>query len=190
MPADSPQLDGPDADAFGRQPGLAPPVRPALPWAWLAGLLCVLGFVVVALVRPPGPLDQRDLAYQRDGLLREGPVVTAQVGGVDLGGHVVVLVFDRNVPSRAALKSWLSELSPDRDVRLVLPAAATGLSVPVVVDPDGRLARAVELPRPRDGGLGIGYAIVDADRTVRYATLDPSWLRNGFEVATIAGTVE
>ena len=57
--------------------------------------------------------------------------------------------------------------------------------VEVVVDPDGRLADAVALPTPVDGGPGIGYAVVDSQRQVRYSTLDPAYLVNAFEVTTI-----
>lgn len=180
----------PDDLALGRVPGLLPPLRPGGAWLWLAALLAVLSFVVVALVRPPGPRDQADLAYQRDGLLRDGPVVPRSVAGVELGGRVVVLLFQRRSPTAGQMQRWLDELSDDREVRLVLPGPAPApLPVPVAVDPAGALARAVDLPRPNDGGRGIGYAVVDADRVVRYSTLDPSWLRNAFEVKTVATSV-
>lgn len=161
-----------------------------MPWLWLAFLLAALVFLVVVLVRPPGPLDQEVLADQRDGLLDAGPALPASVAGVDFGGRVVVLVFEREPPSTRRLAQWRSALAPSRDVVLVLPAAARTLSqVPIVVDPAGALAEAVDLPKPRDRGVGIGYAVVDSNRVVRYATLDPSWLSNAFEVATIASTV-
>ena len=176
---------------LGRAPGLLPPVRPRAAWLWLAGLLATLSFIVVALVRPPGPLDQADLAYQRDGLLDSGPVVGQQVAGVEFGGRVVVLLFERRAPSRERMSRWMRELAPDRDIRLVLPEPpAQDLGVPVVVDDTEQLARAVDLPTPNDGGVGVGYAVVDADRVVRYSTLDPSWLGNAFEVATVATSVE
>lgn len=181
--------DAEDLD-LGRVPGLLPPVGAVTPWLWLLSLLAVLSVVVIALVRPPGPLDQADLAYQRDGLLDDGPVVEQDVAGVRLGDRVVVLVFDRQAPSPQALRRWTGELTDGRDVRLVLPAPAPGSPVPVVVDPAGRLARAVDLPTPNDGGRGIGYAVIDASRTVRYSTLDPAWLSNAFEVATIATSVD
>lgn len=58
-----------------------------------------------------------------------------------------------------------------------------------VIDPTGALAAAVALPPPVGGGRGVGYAVVDAGRVVRYSTLDPSWPGNAFEVATIVGAV-
>ena len=146
--------------------------------------------MVLLLVRPPGPLDQPDLAYQRDGLLRDGPLVPPQVSGVAFGGRTVVLVFARQSPDPARLAAWRDGLSPGRDVLLVLPGPPSGApGVPVAVDPAGELARAVALPVPVDGRPGVGYAVVDAARTVRYSTLDPAWLDNAFEVATIARAV-
>ena len=47
----------------------------------------------------------------------------------------------------------------------------------------------VDLPTPVDQGRGIGYAVVDSDRQVQYSTLDPVYLTNAFEVATIVGSV-
>jgi hypothetical protein len=61
--------------------------------------------------------------------------------------------------------------------------------VEAVSDDEQRLAAAVNRPRPNAGGPGIGYAVVDSDRVVRYSTLDPEWAVNAFEVATIAGSV-
>ena len=68
---------------WGRVPGLRPPLATWAPLVWFVALALVLSFVIVALVRPPGPLDQPDPAYQRDGLLLDGTVVPAQVAGVD-----------------------------------------------------------------------------------------------------------
>ena len=171
----------------------APPLPAWAPVAWFAALAGVLTGVVVVLVRPPGPLDQPDQAYQRDGLLREGAVLPAQVAGVAFGGRPVVLLFDRRAPDAQRLAGWLDDVPARAAVRVVLPAPAPGLPADlrraVVVDPAGRLAAAVGLPVPVDGGPGIGYAVVDSTRRVRYATLDPAYLRNGFEVTTIVGSV-
>lgn len=169
----------------------APPVPPWAPLAWFAVLALVLAYVVVALVRPPGPLDQPDPASQRDGLLRDGPRVPPQVGDVAFGGRTVVLLFLREPPEPADVRAYAQGLPPAVELTVVLPFAADGseLPVPVAADPDGELAAAVELPTPVDGGRGIGYAVVDADRRVRYSTLDPAWRGNAFEVDTIAGAV-
>lgn len=50
-------------------------------------------------------------------------------------------------------------------------------------------AAAVDLPEPEDGGPGVGYAVIDSARVVRYATLDPRWHENAFELDTIVGAI-
>jgi len=97
------------------------------------------------------------------------------------------------------LDGWRRSLPPAAQVSVVVQGSAAADSAPggargdstglvnLVEDPEGRLASAVSLPRPVDGGPGIGYAVVDADGVVRYSTLDPAWADNAFEVATILG---
>lgn len=180
-------------DVWGRVPGLRPPLPAWAPLAWFAMLALALTVVILVLVRPPGPLDQSDPADQRDGLLLDGPVLPPEVAGVAFGGRPVVLLFDRELPEPDALARWLGAVSPHAEARLVVPfpgAETTELAgMPVLADRSGRLAAAVGLPTPVDGGPGIGYAVVDSDRQVRYATLDPAYLINAFEVATIVGAV-
>ena len=163
---------------------------PWAPLAWLAVLAAVLVVVVVVLARPPGPLDQPDPAYQRDGLLLDGPEVDGEVLGVAFGVRPVVLLFVREAPDPAALQQWAAQVPDGTDVRVVLPEpAAVRLPVPAVVDPRGRLAGTTGMPTPVDGGRPVGYAVVDSHSVVRYATLDPQYLDNAFEVATMAGAV-
>lgn len=181
-------------DDWGRIPGLRPPLPAWAPFVWFASLAVVLTVVVVWLGRPPGPLDQPDPAYQRDGLLVDGPTLPEDVAGVDFGGRPVVLLFDRSLPDRTALSQWLAAV-PDRAVvRLVLPEPAPRVvnfpRLEIVVDPSGLLADAVALPTPVDQGPGIGYAVVDSNRRVQYSTLDPVYLTNAFEIATIVGSVQ
>jgi hypothetical protein len=179
-----------EAHDWGRIPGRPPPLPSWAPLAWFVALAVVLTFVVVALVRPPGPLDDPDPAYQRDGLLLNGPVLPEQVAGVDFGGRAVVLLFVRDVPPADELAEWAAAVPEQAELRLVLPAPATDdLPVPTVVDPRNRLALAVDMPETVDGGKPVGYAVVDVDRVVRYATLDPDYLINAFEVTTIVGAV-
>jgi hypothetical protein len=181
---------GPDARAWGREPGRRPPLPAWAPLAWFAALAAVLTFVVVALVRPPGPLDDADPAYQRDGLLLNGPVLPEQVLDVSFGGRVVVLLFVREAPPVDELAEWAAAVPEQAELRLVLPAPPTeDLPLRTVVDPRNRLAQAVDMPEPVDGGRPVGYAVVDDQRVVRYATLDPDYLTNGFEVTTIVGAV-
>jgi hypothetical protein len=179
-----------EAHAWERTPGRRPPLPSWAPLAWFVALAVVLTFVIVALVGPPGPLDNPDPAYQRDGLLLNGPVVPEQVLGVDFGGRVVVLLFLRQAPQGDELAAWASAVPERAEVRVVLPAPTTeDLPAPMAVDPLNRLAGAVDMPEPVDGGRPVGYAVVDADRVVRYATLDPAFLTNSFEVTTIVGAV-
>jgi len=179
-----------EAHASGRTPGRRPPLPSWAPLAWWLTLAVVLTFVIVALVRPPGPLDDPNLAYQRDGLLLNGPAVPEQVVGVDFGGRAVVLLFVREAPQGDELAEWAAAVPEQAEVRVVLAAPTNKeLPVPTVVDPLDRLARAVDMPDPVDGGRPVGYAVVDADRVVRYATLDPDYLTNAFEVTTIVGAV-
>jgi hypothetical protein len=178
-------------DGWGRVPGLRPPLPAWAPLAWFAVLAAVLTFVVVALVRPPGPLDDPDPAYQRDGLLLDGPVLEEQIAGVELGGRPVVLLFVREPPDPGDLRAWAGSVPEVADPYVVLPQPTTAdLPLPAVVDPLNTLADAVGMPRPVDGGRPVGYAVVDSARAVRYATLDPVYLSNGFEIATILGSVQ
>ena len=176
--------------AAGRVPGLCPPLPAWAPLAWFAALAAVLAGVVVLLVRPPGPLDQPDPAYQRDGLLLSGPVVPEQVLGLEFGQRARVLLFVREPPPPEELAEWVTAVPDGVDVTVVLPQPTIAeLPVPALVDPLNRLAEVVEMPTPVDGGRPVGYAVVDADRVVRYATLDPSYLSNAFEVTTIVDAV-
>ena len=129
-------------DEWGRVPGLRPPIPGWAPLAWFAVLAAVLTAVVVALVLPPGPLDDPDPAYQRDGLLIDGPVLPAGFVGVGFGEQRVVLVFDRMEPDPVELRRWASDVPPGVDVRLVLsetgaPGDAAGRVETVVDPPDG-----------------------------------------------------
>ncbi len=175
---------------WGCHSGRRPPLPVWAPLVWFAGLAGVLTFVIVALVRPPGPLDDPDPAHQRDGLLLHGPVVAPQVAGVAFGDRPVVLLFERQVPNADELAQWSSRVAERADTVLVVPEpTAADSGVRTVVDPAGELATAVGMPEPVDGGRPIGYAVVDSKRVVRYATLDPEYLGNAFEVATITGAV-
>ena len=154
-------------------------------------LTALLAVVVLMVVHLPGPLDERTLVDQRNGLLRDGPVLPESVAGVALGGHPVVLLFLRTAPDAGDVQAFAAALPARARLRLVVQSPSGGdlgrQPVPVVRDPGQVLARAVDLPRPNDGGPGVGYAIIDSTRTVQYSTLDPSWPTNGFEAATIIG---
>ena len=177
-------------DAWGRAPGLRPPLQTWAPLVWFAALGAVLSFAVFALVRPPGPLDDPQPAFQRDGLLLNGPVVDDEVIGIEFGGRPVVLLFVREPPDTADLSVWAQSVPDTAVTYVVLPQPTSAeLTLPTVIDPLNKLASVVDMPQPVDGGRPVGYAVVDSDRVVRYATLDPAYLANAFEVDTIVGAV-
>ncbi len=144
---------------------------------------------MLLLIHLPGPLDEHTLADQRNGLVADGPTVPRQVDGVTFGGRPVVLLFQRTLPTAAAVQRWRSGLPSDLTVHVVVQQGADVPTevggVPTVLDPQRLLAAAVDLPRSRDGGPGVGYAVVDSARITRYATLDPAWAGNAFEAATL-----
>jgi hypothetical protein len=96
--------DDPQDARWGRLPGAEPPLQWWLPAAVAAAVAVVLMLVVVLVVRPPGPLDDPDPADQRDGLLLDGPVLPPDVGGVELGGRPVVVLFERDEPAGPAFE--------------------------------------------------------------------------------------
>ena len=160
------------------------------PLAWFVVLAALLTYVVLVLAKPPGPLDNPDPAHQRDGLILDGPVLPDAVAGVRFGHAPVVLLFVRDVPDPQAIQDWVAAVPSRAKVLVVLPEPPTvELPLPTVVDDRARLADAVGMPTPVDGGAPVGYAVVDSQNTVRYATLDPSYVSNAFEVATIVGAV-
>ena len=170
--------DDPQDAAWGRLPGAEPPLRWWLPAAAAAAVALVLTLVVVLVVRPPGPLDDPDPADQRNGLLLGGPVLPPDAGALDLGGRTVVILFERDQPAGPAFEKWKATVADD-GVGLVVRIGAAGQE----------LARRVGMPTPVDGMRPVGYAVVDASRTVRYATLDPAYQKNAFEVDVITGAV-
>lgn len=157
-----------------------PPLKWWVPAGVVAALMMALIAVVVLLVRPPGPLDDPRPALQRDGLLRDGAVLDKTVGGVELGGMTVILLFTRAEPEGDAWDRWQAEVTDEGADLVVLTPG----------DPaHGALLGAIPMPVPVDGGPPVGYAVVDDDRQVRYATLDPRFLLNAFEVDVITGAV-
>ena len=91
-------LDDPDDVDWGRVCGCPPPLAARTPlWFALVGGAALVA-VVLLLIRLPGPLDERTLADQRNGLIASGPEVGPEVAGVEFGGKPVVLLFQRTLP--------------------------------------------------------------------------------------------
>jgi hypothetical protein len=116
--------------------------------------------------------------------------VDDEVVGLDVGGRPVVLLFVRTPPAPEELGTWATSIPDVADAYVVLPQPTTAeLPLPTVVDPLNEIADAVDMPQPVDGGRPVGYAVIDSERVVRYATLDPDYLTNAFEIETILGAV-
>jgi hypothetical protein len=165
---------------WGRLTGAEPPLRWWLPALVFGVAAVVLSLIIALVVRDPGPRDDPDPADQRDGLLLDGPRLPATLAGVEFGGRVVVVLFERDPPTGAAFDAWRTMVSDDGVVLVVVVAGSERASA---------LADAVEIPAPADGGSPVGYAVVDSTLLVRYSTLDPSYVGNAFEVAVITGAV-
>lgn len=100
--------------------------------------------------------------------------------GVRFGSQTVIVLFEREQPAGDPWDRWSSAVTADG-------------AVLVVVTPDDPahepLSEAVRMRVPVDGGPPVGYAVVDSGGQVRYATIDPQYLRNAFEVNVISGAV-
>ena len=159
---------------------LLPGGQPPPPW-WLPAVMFVvpavlLSLVIALVVRGPGPLDDPNPAYQRDGLVQSGPQLPSELAGVRFGARPVVVLFERAAPVGPRFDQWRKQVTA-HGTQLVIALAGTQAS--------SLLSQAVKLRTPRDGGAPVGYAIVDAKAQVRYATLDPAYLSNADEVLLI-----
>lgn len=164
-----------------------PPTGRGLVAVWLV-LAVGLGALLLVAGVAEGPLDDADQARQRPGVLDLAPlpVPAAPVtDSVPRSGRPAVVFFtssERLDGLCAAVRA--GEL--DADVAIVTPAAGpTCGAAAMVADPAGRLAATYQLRQPDGGGPPVGYAVVDAQRRVRYATLDPTTAEHLFEVRTM-----
>ncbi len=184
-------------EEWGRTRGARPPLAPAAPLAWWAVTAVVLVAVVFGVVRAPGPLDDPQQGDQRAGFLIDVDEAR-EVSGLDLPGapvgrQPVVVIFDRGAPEPDELRAFVEDI-PDSAAVVVALSQGQVKSAPPRVreagDFRGRIAEAVGMPRPKDGGPPVGYAVIDRDARVRYATLDPTYPEHGFEVDIIAGALK
>lgn len=153
----------------------------------------VLGGALLAAQLGQNPLNDRDLAYQRPGILDihgepfPAPTVTDDIPS---SGMRAVVFFTR--PELLPQLKRALDKRPDLGDRTHMAIVVSGdvvpsqvENVPIVADPGGRLAGAFRLNRPRDGGPPVGYAVVDSRGRVRYHTLDPYVTKQLDEVETI-----
>lgn len=182
-------------EQWGRAPGARPPLAPVGPLAGWAFSAVVLVVVVLGVVKGPGPLDDPRQGAQRTGLLIDADdardVHALGLPGSPVGRRAVVVIFDRQAPSAHELLAFAAAVPDSAAVVLVLAQGQTAAvaGVRAMTDARGRVAAQLGMPRPRDGGPPIGYAVIDADGRVRYATLDPTYPQHGFEVQIVTGAV-
>ncbi len=184
--------------SWGRIGGACPPLGAAAPLLfWLAGAI-VLALVVLGVIRAPGPLDDPSKGDQRPGFLFDVDdarrVAELELPGDPVGRVPVVVIFDRRISAPQRLQSFVGDVPDGVAVVLVVSEpvdeqARLPAGVGLVVRTGGRIANAVGMPVPRDGGPPVGYALVDHNARVRYATLDPAYLEHGFEVEIVAGAL-
>ncbi|MGI8623905.1 MAG: hypothetical protein ACR2NB_10590 [Solirubrobacteraceae bacterium] len=175
-------------------PGAEPPLRGrSVLWFWLVGWV-LLAFVVLVVIGGPGPLDDPALGSQRPGILvdaNEAQSVAARaLAPVPVGRGNVLLLFERDVPSADVLDALRRAVGSGFTLAVAVPGGRRRPPpVPGVLAVDAPVAAAVAvgMHRPRDGGPPIGYALLDREGRVRYATLAPNYVGELAELETVAG---
>jgi hypothetical protein len=168
------------------------PNRPALASVWLAA---AVGFGALLAVgrAAEGSLDDPDPVLQRPGFVDVGtlPQPAPPVGAIPTPGRRGVVFFER--PDRLdSLCRALSRRPLPASVEVAIVVDGPGLSCPghvVIPGQHGALAAGYGLRRPRDGGLPVGYAVVDSVGAIRYHTLDPAVAEQLDEVTTMLEAV-
>lgn len=161
-----------------------------LVWLLAAG---VLGVCLSAASLDRRPLDDPDLVFQRPGFLdAHGMPFPAQTiaHGLPSPGRRLVLFFVRPEQAGALETALGANATLPRDADLAAVVTGPGVNrradeVLWLADSAGDLARGFHMPKPRDGGPPVGYAIVDSDGMVRYRTLDPTMAKRLKEVETM-----
>lgn len=134
--------------------------------------------------------DDPDTARQRPGILDIGglPIPAPEAYGVPAGRPLTVFFTGRDTTAslcrNLAAEPGLFERS---EVVLVGQGVVAECPEEVTVvtgDADEQAAR-FGIPAPIDGGPRVGYAIVDANRQLRYRTLDPEVDSQFREVLTL-----
>ena len=182
---------------WGREVGARPPLAPrTVLLAWAAGAVVLIA-LVVGVVGGPGPLDDPEPGRQRAGFLfdpDEAPIVgDLQLPGRPLDRRPVFLLFDRRGYDADRVDAVLEEVPRRFAFILVVPRAPAAEELPervrALADRRRRIAAAVELGEPVDGGFPTGYALIDRERRVRYATLDPTYAEHAFEIHIVTDPI-
>ena len=143
------------------------PSRSSLVAVWLAAAVGLGGLMLVAGGAPAPPLP----------------------GGLPAPGRRAVVFLARPAGLERLCHALAeSGLRTRADVVVVVHGVRHSCdTVPVVVDPAGRVGAGYGLRRPRDGGPPVGYAVVDSRGRIRYRTLDAHPAMGLDEVGTIVG---
>lgn len=143
-----------------------------------------------------GALDDPDPAWQRPGFLDAGelPAPAPNVAPNVPATTRPAVVFFARADGMEKLCRALAEnrLAGRAAIALVVggtPSGGCDAAAAVVADPEGDLAEAYGMRRPRDGGPPVGYAVVDAAGDIRYRTLDPAVADRLDEVATMVAAL-
>ena len=160
------------------------------------GAAVALGLLLALARSAEGPLDDPDQAWQRPGFLDAGELpapAPTMAPGVPPPGRPTVVFFVRSDGlgelCRALGQSSLAEKAATAVVVAGAPSGHCAGAGTVVGDPDGAVAEAYGMRRPRRGGPPVGYAVVDAARAIRYRTLDPEVADQLDEVGTIVAAL-
>lgn len=159
---------------------------------WLAAAIG-LGLLLTVARTMREPLDDPDPAWQRPGFLDAGDLpVPAPPLTPDLPAPArpTVVFFERTGRLPQLCRALAASGLPDTDTATAVVVKGAGThscdgADAVVNDPDGELAAAYGMRRPRGGGPPVGYAVVDGTGAIRYRTLDPTVADELSEVQTM-----
>ena len=167
----------------------------ALAAIWLAVAVVLTVFLAIARAAK-GPLDDPDPARQRPGFLDAGelpapaPSVAPNVPAVERPAVVFFVRADgMEKLCRALGDGRLAERAAIAVVVAGTPSGGCDAAAAGVADPEGDVAQAYGMRRPRDGGPPVGYAVVDAAGDIRYRTLDPAVADRLDEVSTMVAAL-
>lgn len=155
-----------------------------------------LGLLLALARAAEGPLDDPDQAWQRPGFLDAGglPAAAPTVApGVPAPNRPTVVFFVRADGLAELCHALAGSALPVRGTVAAVVDGSTSnrcsVARAVVDDPEGAVADAYGMRRPRGGGRPVGYAVVDGAGNIRYRTLDPEVADQLDEVVTIVAAL-
>jgi hypothetical protein len=165
----------------------------------------VLIFISVALILGAllafeeyqrNPLKDPDQARQRTGVLFPPNMYPAPVVEDEPRlGHRAIFFFARSLADDHLFSDLAdqAELASAADLIVVTadgskPLIEKGIKV-FKADLDTSIAKAFGLRTPIDGGPPVGYVLVDAERHIRFRTLDAGFSDRGWEIKLLLGEI-